>query len=443
MRSVRHDNIASDIAATLLAGAWNERAMLRRLGTLLGPATRRPQRQMLAEVLGKAASGYPPSHDSLAALIATASAFEGAVRPLLRSNTPIHRVLRPPRFAPIDKLRDLDVPRLATVGDVADWLGVSIGHLDWLADVRRQHGRTAIPILQHYTYAFRKKTLGPPRLIEAPKPRLRTIQRRILSGILDRVPSHDDAYGFVPGRSCRMGAERHVGAAVVVCLDVREFFLTTPLGRVHALFRSLGYPHEAARVLTGLCSTRTPSAVLDRVPSPARHTRAAMRAYEDLHLPQGAPTSPALANLGAWRLDVRLSGLARAFGARYSRYADDMTFSGGAELASRTDSLVEAVDDIVGDEGYALNSRKTRVMTASVRQQVTGIVVNAHTNVGRDEFDRLKAILHNCRRHGLEAENRQGHTDFRAHLDGRVGWVESLNPIRGAKLRRLLDAIPR
>ena len=97
--------------------------------------------------------------------------------------------------------------------------------------------------------------------------------------------------------------------------------------------------------------------------------------------------------------------------------------------------------DIVEDEGWLLNERKTRVMAASRRQHVTGIVVNSHLNVGRDDYDRLKAILHNCRTHGLAHENRQGHPDFRAHLAGRIGWVESLNPARGRKLRAMLAAI--
>ena len=155
------------------------------------------------------------------------------------------------------------------------------------------------------------------------------------------------------------------------------------------------------------------------------------------------PPSPALANLVAWRLDVRLAGLARSFGAVYTRYADDMTFSGDAEFASKSASLVDAVATIVGDEGYRLNQRKTRVMTQASRQQVTGIVVNEHLNVPRASYDALKAILTNCRRNGLDAENRDGHADFRAHLAGRVGWVESLNPARGRRLRAILDTLPR
>lgn len=425
----------------MLAGVWSRVAIEGRLVTLLGQATSRSQKRLVADILRHVGNRHPPSTSALSKIVIDASGFDRIATVATRGDVPVRMVLKPPRFAPVGTDITADIPRLATSGEIARWLGIPIEQLEWFADERRQHGRTVIPDLLHYTYAFRKKQLGPPRLIEAPKPRLKTIQRKILREILDHVPAHDAAHGFVAGRSCRAGAEVHTAAAMVVSFDLADFFLSTPLGRVHALFRSLGYPYEAARVLTRLCSTVTPGAMLDRVPKPARHTRAALMAYQAPHLPQGAPTSPALANLVAWRLDVRLAGLAKAFAARYTRYADDLSFSGDEAFAQKASSLAAAVEPIANDEGYLLNPRKTRFMSAARRQQVTGIVVNTNTNVGRDSYDRLKAILHNCRRHGLENENRDEHRDFRAHLEGRVGWVESLNPARGKRLRAILDEI--
>ncbi len=441
MRTARQRTIAYNVAVTLLAGVWRPLAMERRLATLLGTSTRKSQRLLVAEVMERIGDGQSPAATVLATLVMAIPAFDRAIATVMRRSAPIRLVLRPPRFAPVPSPVIADVPALPTSGDVARWLSIPIEQLDWFSDARRQHCRTAIPDLQHYTYCFRARARKPPRLIEAPKPRLKTMQRKILRDIVGRVPAHPAAHGFVVGRSCRSGATLHTGAAVVVCLDLADFFLTTPVGRVLALFRSLGYPDGAARALAGLCLTATPASVLDRVPRTSRHTRAAMAGYGEPHLPQGAPTSPALANLVAWRLDVRLAGLARSFSATYSRYADDLTFSGDDGFAPMTGSLIAAVAAIVADEGYALNERKTRVMTRSRRQQVTGIVVNDRLNVARDSYDRLKAILHNCRRNGLEAENRDGHPDFRAHLEGRVGWVESLNAARGRRLRGLLEAI--
>jgi hypothetical protein len=151
--------------------------------------------------------------------------------------------------------------------------------------------------------------------------------------------------------------------------------------------------------------------------------------------PQGAPTSPALANLAAFRLDRRLAGLAAKLGAVYTRYADDLVLSGPHGLGPSAARLAATAAEIAHEEGFRLNHAKTRAMGRCGRQQVCGIVVNEHTNAPRREYDELKAILHNAARRGPEGENRAGHPDFRAHLLGRIAWVEQLNPGRGRKLR--------
>ena len=331
---------------------------------------------------------------------------------------------------------DLPIPALATLGDLAAWLGQSAEQLDWLADERHGHVSAADEPLQHYRYAFVSTATGPPRLIEAPKPRLKAIQRRILREILSHVPVHDRAMGFAAGRSCLDGAQVHASEFVVATYDLTGFFPSIGAARIHGLLRRLGYPWAVARRLTGLCTTVTPAAVLRRLPDPGNQAL-----HRTPHLPQGAPTSPALANLLARTLDRRLHGLARAAGANYTRYADDLAFSGDAEFAACLDRFGNAVAAIAGEEGFTLNAAKTRIMPRGTRQRVTGIVVNAHCNVGRAGFDTLKAVLHNCVRHGPEGQNRSGVPDFRRHLDGRVAWVEQVNPPRGAKLRRLFDGI--
>ncbi len=110
-------------------------------------------------------------------------------------------------------------------------------------------------------------------------------------------------------------------------------------------------------------------------------------------------------------------------------------------MARVSDRFGKAVGSIVGAEGFALNANKTRIMPQSRRQVVTGIVVNRHINVARGGFDTLKAILHNCARHGPQSQNREAVADFRSHLEGRVAWVEQVNPPRGAKLRRAFERI--
>jgi retron-type reverse transcriptase len=143
-----------------------------------------------------------------------------------------------------------------------------------------------------------------------------------------------------------------------------------------------------------------------------------------------------LANLAAFRLDRRLAGLAASMALRYSRYADDLTFSGPAQLQRRRRRLEELIAEIASEEGFAVNTRKTALHSAGGRQSVCGVVVNVRPNVLRSEYDQLKAILHNAARHGPDSQNRAGVPDFEAHLRGRISWVASLNPARGERLRR-------
>ena len=163
--------------------------------------------------------------------------------------------------------------------------------------------------------------------------------------------------------------------------------------------------------------------------------------YARSHLPQGAPTSPALANLCAFHLDCRLAGLARCVGAEYTRYADDLAFSGDAVFESRVECFSHLAAAIALDEGFRVHFCKTRIMRQGVRQHLAGIVTNQHPNVIRVDFDRLKAILHNCVKFGLDSQNREAHPAFRAHLEGRVNFVESINPAKGERLRRIFDRI--
>ncbi|WP_221629423.1 reverse transcriptase domain-containing protein [Micromonospora sp. A202] len=157
------------------------------------------------------------------------------------------------------------------------------------------------------------------------------------------------------------------------------------------------------------------------------------------HLPQGAPTSPALANLCAFRLDRRLTGLAVAFDLAYQRYADDLAFSG--ELPPRrVADLLAAVTEVTRDEGFRVHSGKTRVRGRADRQLLAGLVVNERPAVPRTEYDLLRAILHNAARTGLAAQNHAGHPAFAEHLIGRVAWLSHAHPTRSAKLARLLTA---
>jgi RNA-directed DNA polymerase len=153
------------------------------------------------------------------------------------------------------------------------------------------------------------------------------------------------------------------------------------------------------------------------------------------HLPQGAPTSPALANLSAYRLDRRLAGLVETAGISYSRYADDLALSSSTHLTrARVERLVSLVERIAAEEGFKVNPFKTFFQRASQRQRLAGLVVNQRPNVDRREYDQLKAVLHNAARHGPLAQNRNDHPNFQAQLLGRISRINHLNPRRGERL---------
>jgi retron-type reverse transcriptase len=370
--------------------------------------------------------------DKLVALIESDRGFERAWF-ALRPPRVAHYFLDPPPMRPrTGALAACDLPAIATPGDLATWLGITTDELDWFADVRGMN--PAEGPLGHYRYTWIAKSFGA-RLIEAPKARLRELQRRILRGILDRVPAHRCAHGFRANHSCRTFVQPHIGREIVLRMDLRHFFPGIPAARVHALFATLGYPAGVARLLTALCTNGVPMSVAKR----GATSWSEAKRLQVPHLPQGAPTSPAIANLCALHLDLRLDALAATVDGAYSRYADDLAISGGPLMRRAVTRVSRLVATIATEEGFEVNHRKTRPMHRSRRQRLTGIVVNERPNVPRDEFDRLKAILTNCLRHGAASQNREDKRDFRAHLAGRIVHVASLNPARAVKL----DAIYR
>ncbi len=158
-------------------------------------------------------------------------------------------------------------------------------------------------------------------------------------------------------------------------------------------------------------------------------------------LPQGAPTSPGLSNQVARKLDKRLLGVAAKLGLTYTRYADDLTFSGGPELAGKIGWLLAKVRHIAQEEGFAVNEKKTRVLRRSAAQTVTGIVVNDKPSISRDELRRLRAILHRAKSEGLDAQNRDARPNFREWLQGKIAFVSMVRPDTGAKLKTAFDAL--
>ena len=274
------------------------------------------------------------------------------------------------------------------------------------------------------------KASGAKRTITAPRKKLRQVQRIILKEILQRVPVHPAAQGFVRGRSTVTNASLHQQPLLIIKFDLHEFFPTVHYSRVVGLFEQLGYPIKTAKVLAKLTT----------------HLRCSDSGsvYYPGVLPQGAPTSPAISNLVCRRLDSRLAGLAKQVGATYSRYADDMTFSFSQE-PNNIGRILWWIDQICQQEGFAENIKKRRILRKGQKQAITGVVVNNGVHLPRIAKRTFRAVLSNCRNFGIESQSR-GIPHFRSYLIGFASYAKMVQPEYGAKLltevRELLRSQP-
>jgi RNA-directed DNA polymerase len=314
-----------------------------------------------------------------------------------------------------------NVPAIASVKELAALVGVEP---DALAKLMRPGTKPGSAYIEFEI----PKAKGGTRRIAAPRMALRNVQRAILDKILANVPMHDACHGFVTGRSTVTNAKPHVGAAVVIKVDLRDFFPTVHYRRVAGLFRYLGYSDPVANALAGLTTYR-PVLADGAVGWPGV-------------LPQGAPTSPALANLACRRLDARLAKLAAKVGATYTRYADDLTFSFAKPPEVRIGRLLWWIDAICDQEGFLERPDKRRVLRAKHQQRITGIVVNEAVHVPRADKKKFRAILHNCKKHGV-ASQANGRDDFAAYLHGYAAYVHMVEPVHGARLMNEVEELLR
>jgi RNA-directed DNA polymerase len=304
-----------------------------------------------------------------------------------------------------DALIDQGLPVLFSVAHLAHVTALNIVVLE----------RMALEPARFYK-AFRiPKRKGGSRQIEAPLGLLKHVQRWVDRHVARRLPISDVAHGFVRGRSIATNAAPHRGAAFVFRVDIRGFFDAITDDHVFTIFRDAGYSTGVAHALTALTTYRGV-------------------------LPQGAPTSPALANVHARTLDERVVAIASAHDLQYTRYADDLTLSGGA-LAER--AVRREVEEAVKRSGFELNARKTRVMTRKQRQIVTGIVTNDRLNWPRERRRWLRQEVYYLERYSVEghlAHVQRGRSRYRDYI---YGHVLALNAVRPDEARPLLERLDR
>lgn len=322
------------------------------------------------------------------------------------------------------KLAERRLPVLESASDVAQAIGVTERDLAWLAYHRNAAGT------DHYSRFTIPKKRGGARVISSPKKRLRVAQAWMLVSLLEKLPVHDAAMAFRPGRSVVDNAARHAGKTLILKVDLKDFFPSIGVKRVKGLFQSFGYNEGVATILA-LLATETPriAVVLDG--------ERKFAAVGERSLPQGACTSPAITNLLCRKLDARLAGAAESAGFTYTRYADDLVFS-HTDPDAAVGQFLALVRRILGEEGFTVNEEKTQVLRPQHRQVVTGLVVNADPAAGprasRDDLRRFRAFLHGCTVHGTDEMSRRIGKDALAYVGGYLAFLHMSRPEVAAKI---------
>ncbi len=363
-----------------------------------------------------------------------------------------------------DRLAALGLPQLATARDVAAAIGIDEGALAWLT-----YHRGAATIDHYHRFTIPKRS-GGRRVISSPKARLRVAQGWLLREVLSRLALHDAAMAFRPARSIADNARLHQGRAVVVRIDLKDFFPSIGFRRVKGLFESFGY-NEGVSTILALLSTEAPRATVT-LDGERRYV-----AIGDRQLPQGACTSPAVTNILCRGMDARLTALSARFGFTYSRYADDLVFS-HAQRGVAMGAFLSIVKGVVTSEGFTVNDDKTRVMRPHQRQTVNGLVVNAtaisptsptstlqaqpstdsyvhasegpseginplaRENQGEDgairlsrvDLRRFRAVLHHCETEGFDAVSARLGKNAQTYAAGYLAYIHMVSPHKAAQL---------
>ena len=260
------------------------------------------------------------------------------------------------------------------------------------------------------------KKAGGIRQLDIPSYDLKYIQHWILINILYNIPISNYAFGFQLNKSIVDNARVHTNKHCVINIDIKDFFPSISFERIFRIFVYYGYTKEVSFILSKLCTYKG-------------------------RLPQGSPASPYISNIVCLKLDARLASLAKTYKADYSRYADDITFSGKSDIKS----ILNPAQKIIRDEGFNLNRDKTRVLYANQRQEVTGLIVNGNrVRIPKVYKRKLLQELYYCSKFGVEDHLKRIGCDkafYKEHIYGKIYYVKMVEPEEATMLFQLADQI--
>ena len=272
-------------------------------------------------------------------------------------------------------------------------------------------------IRQQEYHSFYLHQKGKVREITAPSLALKSMQRWVLNNILAKLDVSAYAHGFIKNRSIKTNATLHMHHDYVLCMDIEDFFPSISRNTVVRVFTHTGYSKSAASALADLCC------------------------YQET-LPQGAHTSPYLANIIFYQIDEQLALLAREYGAIYSRYADDLTFSSNTPL----DHLSDTVCTVLRQNEFRVNSQKTKLFLPGQPKRITGLIVqNGSVRIPRYFKRSLKQEIYYCKKFGviahLENSRATRRINYREYLYGKAYYIRMIEPELGEKYLQELDQI--
>ena len=280
-----------------------------------------------------------------------------------------------------------------------------------------------------------KKKSGGFRLITAPRNRSFIMLLQSVNEILKAIYTPSDyAMGFTEKRSVVTNAAVHKGQNYVFNIDLKDFFPSVEQGRVmkRLTLAPFNFSPQIALLISGLCSMRVKR---EQPIETKQHDLDKQFMYV---LPQGAPTSPIITNTICDTLDRRLAGLAKRFGLRYTRYADDITFSSMHYVYSGNGEFMKELVRIINTQGFVINEAKTRLQKLGSRQEVTGIIVSDKLNVTKKYVREIRSLLYIWDKYGYSAAMsrffpkykaekghiKKGNPDLTNVLDGKLMYLK-------------------
>ena len=330
----------------------------------------------------------------------------------------------------IDVLTQKQLPVVFSLKHFSNLLGIDFNKLYTTIQTRSYH----------YSYYLIKKKCGGYRRIIAPHTPIKYLQNWIKLNILDNIDLSPYATGFVKKKSIYNNAKMHENSKVIFNLDLANFFESITEKRVYGIFKSIGYCNNLSVEFAKICTNRISNVDYDKLSELEKEYFQELLQFKEPVLVQGASTSPGLSNLICKRLDLRLSKLANKQGVNYSRYADDITFSGDDDKLPKIGILKR----IITEEGFHINWKKVGKYKTGQRQLVTGLLVDKKVRVPKKFKKEIYRHLYFCKKYGALSHFQRINPDkgYRKEwLLGKIFFVNSIEPDEAKKMFRIVNQI--